>query len=197
MKLSDVIRSRKYVFDGGKLSMNNCSITLIDSLPESITKSISIVFISNNYLEKLTGIHQFVNIRVLNLSNNLLLHYEDILPLRKLKFLEKLMLQNNPVTFIPFYREIVIEVCDQLSVLDEIKVSKEEKLDSQIYSIKLKTLLVQMNLNELHFDALNHFRQLRLCHISFANEVFPRFRLFLSMLYNGNLVYVSRKRVSL
>lgn len=52
------------------------------------------------------GLSKLTNLKVLDLSNNMIIHHESISAVGDMAFLKYLNLNNNPVTYIRNHREI-------------------------------------------------------------------------------------------
>ena len=177
VSLLTALRSVGSGYDGaGKISLVNQHVVTLDAIPENIANKIHTLFLSNNHLSSLNGIAQFKNVTTLSISYNNLSYLDDLSQLEKLRCLEKLSVQGNIVALMPHYRDFVISMCPKLLYFDNIKVSSDERRDAIIQTRKLRSLLDQVSLNELHRIVLRHFFFLRRCHIDLNAHISPKFR---------------------
>lgn len=58
------------------------------------------------YFYLFIGLSKLTNLKVLDLSNNMILHHESISAVGDMAFLKYLNLENNPISFIEKHREI-------------------------------------------------------------------------------------------
>lgn len=196
LSLFQLLLSEQLQYDGRKINANNRKISCLKdkrtgspSLPLVITSNIVTLYLSNNYLKDLENIEVFSSLRNLSVANNCIKYYHEVKSLRSLQLLEKLCLDGNPICFLPFYREIIIDMCPQLHVLDDRKVSIAERKLSTILRKKFVTMLEVMNLNELHIAVISHIYFLRKCHLQMM-MMFPRFRYF-SFSHRSNEQYLT------
>lgn len=113
--------------EGSKLSLVGDSITAIGELPPSLTSRVQTLYLSNNNIASLGGIDQMKGLRSLSMANNLMRYLGQLQVLGEMSVLEKLSLEGNPVSNMPFYRMCVLSLCPHLVVLDGKKVTIEER----------------------------------------------------------------------
>jgi len=174
--LIDFIYDHHQPRDNRKLNLINCQIRRLDPIPQHIANEIQIIFASNNYISSIQHIDQFTNLRVLSLSSNNIKYLDDIDILSKLVFLEKLSLQKNPVAFIPFYREYTIFICPRLEVLDDRKISAQDRQEAPKVITKLNTLFEQGILIMLRITILTHIELMWKCSKMLRKEILPKYR---------------------
>jgi hypothetical protein len=161
---------------GAKLSAVNASIGCIDRLPAPVALPCTHLFLSNNDISSLLGIEQFQNVKVLSLSNNMLRRTGDLVQLRSLRYLEKLNLEGNGVTSMPFYRQFIIALCPRLSLLDNVPVSAEERVPSDALSRRAGAVLEALRTEELRACVLRHVLRLTRVNAELAQAVCGKFR---------------------
>ena len=174
----------------GKLQLVSCYMTHLDALPTSLAHRVRVLYLSNNSLASLQGIQQFSNITTLSLANNSLRYIHDLAPLSSLPQLDRLALEGNIVTGMPFYRDLVLGLCSSapssapsnappsrgLQVLDGIKVSTEEQQGVRVQFRRVCGQLDLMRCNELRVCVLEHVCALTACHSQLIAEVLGKFR---------------------
>lgn len=179
-KLSDAMRQGPSI-EGGKLNLVSSYITEIDILPIKMISNVTILYLSNNSLSSLVNLQQFKYIKHLSISNNSLRYLYTLSPISSLSFLEKLSLEGNIVTHMPYYREVIIGLCStgsncSLDILDSIRISAEEKANSRANYKKCCTQIEQLRCNSLRVAILDHMQKLFSCHAEFISDVVGRFR---------------------
>jgi hypothetical protein len=175
-KASSALKRASGAVDGAKLSLVGCSISLIDKLSSKLAGGFKIVYLSNNNIKHISGVEQFQSCRSLSLANNMIRYLDDLHPLGKLPEIEKLMLEGNPVTTMPYYREYVLSLCSKITVLDGNRVSVEERLQARNRARKISVVFEQMRMNELRIVVLQHYSSLSTCHREMCQLFFGRFR---------------------
>jgi Leucine-rich repeat (LRR) protein len=169
--------TRKRTLEGPKINANDLYIDRIDeNIPSSLIAEIYTLYLSNNHLYSLVGLPQFINLRVLSVANNNIRYYEDLDILSKLKHLEKLTLDKNPVTYLPYYREYILALCPKLTALDDCKLNNHELSHSRDNIAKLRNYIDQFALVILRNTTLSHFIMKQLCHEAMFTDVFPSYR---------------------
>lgn len=169
--------SRKRTLEGPKINANDLNIINIDeNIPSSLIAEIHTLYLSNNHVYSLVGLSQFNNLRVLSVANNNIRYYEDLDVLSKLNHLERLNLDRNPVTYLPYYREYVITLCPKLIILDDCKLNDYEIEHCKENISKLRNYIDQFALIVLRNTMLSHYIMKRLCHESLFTEIFPSYR---------------------
>jgi hypothetical protein len=129
LQLSDVHRHATHVFSTARINAASRYISSLDAIPSASVCS-KTVSLSNNFLQNLSGIDQFFNVETLSLANNRVSAFEELLPLRGCRRLQRLFLHGNPISSMPFYRTRVLSVlkyaCVEISELDGKIVTREE-----------------------------------------------------------------------
>lgn len=164
------------LFDGSKLSLVNCNITVIDKIPAQIAVKVKTLYLSNNNLSSLSGIGQFANVVTLSAAHNLIRFLDDLSPLSNLIHLERLSLEGNTVVSMPYYREYLIAMCSRLQSVDGIKVTKDERDGAIIAAHKMASVFEQMRINELQNCILTHCKWLMRCHLEMKALILGRFQ---------------------
>jgi hypothetical protein len=167
----------------GKLHLVSCYMTELDALPTALAQRVKVLYLSNNSLQLLQGIQQFSNITTLSLTNNSIRYMHHLAPLASLHHLERLALDGNVVTGMPYYRELVLGICSStsrqgssLQVLDGVKVSADEQSNMRVQFRKVCGQLDLMRCNELRVCVLEHVCALTACHSQLIAEVLGKFR---------------------
>jgi hypothetical protein len=156
-------------------------MSCLDALPAALAQRVKVLYLSNNSLSSLQGIQQFSNITTLSLANNSVRYIHHLAPLASLPLLERLALEGNVVTGMPFYRELVLGICCSSSprgllVLDGVKVSAEEQGGVRVQFRKACGQIDLMRCNELRVCVLEHVCALTSCHSQLVAEVLGKFR---------------------
>ena len=159
-----------------KLSLVGLDICEIDGVPGPLPARIHTLYISNNLLTTLDGIEQFINIRQISFSNNFIKYLSDLKALGFLHRIEKISLEGNIVTGMPFYRQYLIGLCSSLTVIDGVGVSVEERKHANSYTRQLSAFYDQMRLNELQNIILRHLRLQLTMRTEFQKVVVGKFR---------------------
>jgi hypothetical protein len=183
-KLSAVMRQGPISLENGRLSLVGCYLTEIDILPEKLTDVVRILYLSNNSLTSLTNLHQFKYITSLSLANNSIRYLHSLLPLSNLLFLEKLTLEGNIITHMPYYREIVFGICASsqsgqdfaLQTLDSIRITSAERTNARVNFRKCCLQIEQMRCNGLRIAILEHMHHLFSCHAEIISSIMGKFR---------------------
>jgi hypothetical protein len=172
----------------GKLQLVSCYMTHLDALPPALAQRVRVLYLSNNSIASLQGIQQFSNLTTLSLANNSLRYIHDLTPLAALTRLERLALEGNVVTSMPFYRELLLGICSSysgadtntpprgLQVLDGVKVSAQEQGGVRALFRKVCGQMDLMRCNELRVCVLEHVCALTACHSQLVAEVLGKFR---------------------
>lgn len=182
-KLSAVMRQAPISLENGRLSLVGCYLTEIDLLPSKVSSLVQILYLSNNSLTSLVNIQQFRCLTCLSLANNSLRYLHSLAPLSNLLSLEKLSLEGNVVTHMPYYREVVLGLCynsraDGLSLksLDSSPVSPEEKRNCRVNFRKCCLQIEQLRSDGLRVAVLEHMHLLFACHAEIIGCVMGKFR---------------------
>jgi Leucine-rich repeat (LRR) protein len=161
---------------GLKLSLVGGNISVIDDVPSALINKVQTLYLSNNHITTLDGIEQFQQLRCLSVANNLIRYVSSLRSLHQNQYLEKISLEGNVVTGMPFYRQYVIGLCPRLLVLDGVNVTVDERNADRSTARQLSAFYDQLRLNELQNIVLrNLFLQLNL-HADFSNVVLGKFR---------------------
>ncbi|VVC40112.1 Hypothetical protein CINCED_3A010414 [Cinara cedri] len=117
--------------DNLKLSVNR--LTQVPTLSDYSARNLTILILSYNFInDNTTGLFKLTNLKVLDLSNNMILHHESISAVGDMAFLKYLNLENNPIAYIEKHREITCgylheNAAVELFELDNQLLSKSEK----------------------------------------------------------------------
>lgn len=176
--LQSLLRVKPCAFDGSKLSLVGSNINFIDILPSRIAMKIKIIYLSNNNICDIHNIAQFNNCSQLSLANNSIKYLGDLIFLRELAFLEKLNLEGNVVSEMPYFRETVLSFCTKLNSLNGTKVGAQERSNLRSRMRKITTLLNQLRLNELRLVITEHYIFLSRCHAELG-----KFRQYIFSIY--------------
>ena len=161
---------------GQKLSLVGSNISEIDHVPSTITSKVLTLYLSNNNITSLDGIEQFEKLKSLSVANNLIRYVGSLRSLMMNQHLERISLEGNIVTGMPFYRQHVIGLCPRLIALDGINVTSEERNADPSMGRQLSALYDQLRLNELQNIVLRNIcLQLNL-HAEFNLVVLGKFR---------------------
>ncbi|VDO04025.1 unnamed protein product, partial [Rodentolepis nana] len=96
----------------------------------------------HNSIEKIENMDMNGKLRYLSLGHNGIDNLENILYLRKLKNLDCLTLQDNPVTEEPEYNKFIYAFLPNLKYLDHKKITPENKAEAyESYSIAVEKLI--------------------------------------------------------
>ena len=159
-----------------KLNLVGLDICEIDAVPGSLPGRIHTLYLSNNLLSSLDGVEQFTSVRHVSFANNMVKYLSDVRALALLPHLEKVTLEGNAVTGMPFYRQYLIGMCAALTSVDGVAVSAEERRHAKTYSRQLSAFYDQLRLNELQNIILRHLRLQLAMHVEFQRVVIGRFR---------------------
>lgn len=161
---------------GLKLSLVGSNISVIDNVPSTLITKVQTLYLSNNYITTLDGIEQFQQLRCLSVANNLIRYLSCLRPLKQNHSLERISLEGNAVTGMPFYRQYVIGLCPRLLNLDGIAVSRDERDADRTTARQLSAFYDQLRLNELQNIVLRNLcLQLNL-RAEFSRVVLGKFR---------------------
>ena len=176
--LSNCLQSQPAAFDGSglKLSLVGSNISIIDKVPGKLISKVQTLYLSNNHITSLEGIQQFSQLRTLSVANNLLRYLNNLKSLASIEQIERISLEGNVVTGMPFYRQYVIGLCPHLLTLDGVNVTTEERNGTRSSIRQLTAFYDQLRLNELQNIVLKNLcLQLNL-HANFRNVVLGKFR---------------------
>lgn len=129
--LTDVEHIEKLeCLDNLNLSINR--LTRVPILSDYGARNLTVLILSYNCINNLTGLSKLTNLKVLDLSNNMIVHHESISAVGDMAFLKYLNLNNNPVSYIKNHREITCgylheNAAVELFELDNRLLSKSEK----------------------------------------------------------------------
>ncbi|XP_041047189.1 nischarin isoform X3 [Carcharodon carcharias] len=140
-----VMENLQHLYNLIHLDLSYNKITLLQGVHTKLG-NIKTLNLSGNQLESLSGLNKLYSLVNLDLSNNKVLQIEEIKNIGNLPCLEKVILNNNPLSIIPDYRTKVLaqfgdrasEVCldntvttekelDTVEVLKAIQKAKEAK----------------------------------------------------------------------
>lgn len=145
-----------YSLEGSKLSLVGTSITTIGDLPSSVASQVQTLYLSNNNISSLGGIDQIKGLRSLSMANNLVRYLGQLEILGDMEVLEKLSLEGNPVSNMPFYRACVLHLCPNLGLLDGKKVTIEDRKLVSGHVGKINQYFDTLRKNELRNVVLQH-----------------------------------------
>lgn len=180
--LCEMLRRNSSALDSnGKLNLVSCYITEIDNLPDKLSQRVKTLYLSHNSLTNLLGLQQFSNLMMVSLANNSIRYLDALAPLSALTKVEKLTLEGNIVTAMPYYREVVLGMCCMdnqagLASLDGVRVTPEEKSACRVNYRKAALQMEQMRCCGLRVAVLNHIEGLTRCHAEIVTQVVGRFR---------------------
>ncbi|KAL5240878.1 hypothetical protein ACI65C_008288 [Semiaphis heraclei] len=117
------------------LDILNLSINRLIQVPilsDYGARNLTVLILSYNCINNLTGLSKLTNLKVLDLSNNMIVHHDSISAVGDMAFLKYLNLINNPVSYIRNHREITCgflheNAAVELFELDDRLLSKSEK----------------------------------------------------------------------
>jgi hypothetical protein len=161
---------------GLKLSLVGNNISEIDKVPGTLLQKVQTLYLSNNSISSLNGIEQFTNLRSLSVTNNLIRYLSHLRALTLNEQLERVSLEGNIVTGMPFYRQYVIGLCPHLVMLDGVNVTVEERASARSSSRQLSAFYDQLRLNELQNIVLQNICLHLNLHADFNRTVLGRFR---------------------
>lgn len=172
------LQSSPTAFDvtGLKLSLVGSNISVIDKVPSTLITKVQTLYLSNNHITTLDGIEQFQQLRCLSVANNLIRYLSSLRPLKQSHSLERLSLEGNTVTGMPFYRQYVISLCPNLLNLDGVAVSREERNVDRSTERQLSAFYDQLRLNELQNIVLRNLCMQLNLRAEFSRVVLGKFR---------------------
>ena len=104
------------------------------------------------------------SLQCLSLVNNLLKNLDNLRSLALLKNLQKLSLTGNKVTKLPGYRDYVISICPNLSLLDGVLVSQEDRIQAKARNYRSRLTLGKIRLADMQLTVLRHWVAMEKCH---------------------------------
>ncbi|XP_025194524.1 uncharacterized protein LOC112594109 [Melanaphis sacchari] len=112
------------------LSINR--LTQVPILTDYGAINLTVLILSYNCINNLTGLYKLTNLKVLDLSNNMIVHHELISAVGDMAILKYLNLSHNPISYIKNHREITCgylheNAAVELFELDNQLLSKSEK----------------------------------------------------------------------
>ena len=128
------IESLEFTYDQYEaLDLTNNTISIIDNL--SFLPNLKSLYLSNNKIHSITQdiSHKLPNLESIILSHNLISSISSLIPLFKLKYLQRITLLGNPITE---YRTFLIKNMPQLSVIDSTKITKLERKAASVAIIQ-------------------------------------------------------------
>ena len=145
-------------------------IKIIENLPLKI----KYLWIAFNIIEKLDiNLINYQNLYEINLSGNLLSSFNDINILTNLKNLEILNLHDpnfgeNPINLISNYRIFLIHMIPNLVILDEVKITKEEKEENKNL-VEKKFIFCTNKINNMNKATKSCFKMLKNFYFFYKN----------------------------
>ena len=107
------------------------NISYIENLPNNIQS----LWLANNYIENIPeNFNELINLIELNLSGNFISELNDLYIIKEIKTLNKIYLSDinfgeNPICYYNNYRNIMLQLFNNVEVIDQIKVTSEEKFE--------------------------------------------------------------------
>ena len=111
---------------GDCLKLVGQGITHVDLLPEH-SCGFRKLFLSCNRIAKLKNIVQFGRAEMISLAGNQIADFSQVVHLRRCPKLRTLNLSENPVNHLPFYRSHCLQLLPELTSLDSLKVTAQER----------------------------------------------------------------------
>lgn len=175
--LSSSLRLHPSSFEGTKLSLANCEISNIDNISSTLALRVKTLYLGTNNLSSIGNIVQFSNLSTASLSNNCIRYLDELRPLGILQQLEKLSLDGNIVTSMPYYREYMIGMCTHLHSLDNKAVSSSERTAGHPTAVQVSATFRRLRCNELRYAILLHALHMSKCRaelqLNFAYSLDP------------------------
>lgn len=114
----------------------HCHIhTSLHSLQESVADTLEQLWISYNFIEKLTGIEKILHLKVLYASNNRIKDWGEIARCASLPLLVDLLIKGNPVRKDEMsdaeYKAEVLKRVPRLKILDGYQCSGDDDEDDE------------------------------------------------------------------
>ena len=102
-------------------------------------RSLQVLRAARNQVQRLQGCVEGLDMLLtLDLQGNCIASCEEIFALHSCKLLHTLSLQGNPCCEVQGYRELVVAALPQLGVLDDVRITAEEKIKAQIVVASLR-----------------------------------------------------------
>uniref|UniRef100_A0A3Q3AVQ0 Leucine-rich repeats and guanylate kinase domain containing n=1 Tax=Kryptolebias marmoratus TaxID=37003 RepID=A0A3Q3AVQ0_KRYMA len=118
-------------------------------------KNLQILDLSLNRITSLSGLQNLHLLGSINLEKNQITEIQELRYIHNLLLLEDLNLQENPVQEEPEYRLAVIFGVQHLTVLDQVKVSAEEKVTSvNMYDPPLDLVAARDHMTQLVYQLM-------------------------------------------
>ena len=109
------------------LNLRGSKLSEISILSE--LTSLEIISLNANQIKDISSFKKLKNIREIYLKDNQITELSQIENLKNCKKLEKLVLKDNPISNLPNYPQIIVEILPQLKKLDDTEV-KQLKLNN-------------------------------------------------------------------
>ena len=128
------------------------NISVIENLPQNIES----LWLANNYIENIPeNFSELINLKQLNLAGNLISDLKDLYLISEIKTLEQIYLSDinfgeNPICYFFNYRKIMINIFNYVEIIDQIKVTFEEKYDVNRY--------LENNIKNIHKEIKHNYR---------------------------------------
>ncbi len=174
--LVGALQSREGTCDGDRVSAVGAQIDIIGIVPISIAQRVRKVFLSNNNLQNLRQIPQFRHCETLSLTHNDIKYLEDLYPLKELASLKKLSLEGNLVTKLPFYRDFVLGHCENITHLDQWRITDEDRVRATVNYRRACVFISRAITNAVRNALLGSMVTKRLLHNEMRSSVFARHR---------------------
>jgi len=131
--LSSMILQNPRTLVDSQLSLTDKGIDVIDIIDSQKLITLTVLKLSKNKIRSALNVQQFPNLRQLDLSQNLLSSYSQVVPpLRNLPSLENLRVDGNPLCLkYPHFLDVLVaRLSPSLKVLNGIKVSEDAVLNA-------------------------------------------------------------------
>ncbi|XP_050443704.1 uncharacterized protein LOC126847486 isoform X2 [Adelges cooleyi] len=112
------------------LSINR--LTAVPVLSDFAARNLTVLVLSYNCISNITGLSKLTNLKVLDLSNNMIVHHESLSPVGDMAFLRYLNVENNPLAYVENHRDVTCgylheNAAVEIFELDNKLLSKSEK----------------------------------------------------------------------
>ena len=106
---------------------------------ENLDNNIESLWLANNYIENIPqNFAELKNLKELNLAGNLICDLNDLFLISEIRGLKKIYLSDinfgeNPICYYFNYRKIMVHIFNYVEVIDQIKLTFDEKFDINRY----------------------------------------------------------------
>ena len=128
------------------------NISIIEYLPHNLQS----LWLANNYIENIPdNFSKLMNLKELNLAGNFISSFQDLYLISEIKTLNRIYLSDinfgdNPICSFLNYRKIMIHIFNYVEIIDQIKVTFDEKYDVNRF--------YDANINKCDEKIKNNFR---------------------------------------